>query len=141
MATVQSILKQLHSKAQADQLDGMARYGINVDNRLGVKVPEMRKMAKEVGKDHQLAQALWETKIPDAMIIASMVAVPELVTKEQMDVWVRDFNSWDVCDLCCGALLDKTEFAYKKAFEFSKRKEEFVKRTGFVLMASLFQLV
>jgi 3-methyladenine DNA glycosylase AlkD len=50
---------------------------------------------------------------------------------------VADFDSWDVCDQVCSNLFDKTEFALKKASEWSGRKEEFVKRAGFVLMAAL----
>jgi 3-methyladenine DNA glycosylase AlkD len=66
-----------------------------------------------------------------------MVDIPKLVTEKQMDDWVKDFNSWDLCDQCCSNLFDKTPFAYKKAIQWSRRKEEFVKRAGFTLMATL----
>ncbi len=54
-----------------------------------------------------------------------------------MDRWVKDFDSWDVCDQCCGNLFDKAKAAHQKALEWSSRKEEFVKRAGFALMAAL----
>ena len=97
----------------------------------------MRKIAKEAGKNHELAQQLWSSGIHEAKILASMVDDPMLVTEAQMETWVGDFDSWDVCDQCCNNLLRKTRFAYQKAAEWSSKDKEFVKRAGFVLMASL----
>jgi len=118
-------------------VEGMARFGINPENAYGVSVPNLRMMAKEIGRNHVLAQQLWSSGIHEARILASMIDVPEKVTEKQMETWVKDFASWDVCDQCCSNLFDKTEFAYQKAVEWSKRNEEFVKRAGFVLMATL----
>jgi 3-methyladenine DNA glycosylase AlkD len=78
---------------------------------------------------------LWKTGIHEARILASLVDDPTLVTPEQIDLWVKDFNSWDLCDQVCGNLFDRTPFAIEKAMEFSASKEEFIKRAGFVLMA------
>src|SRR5471030_926419 len=64
-----------------------------------------------------------------------MIDDPALVTSEQIDNWVKDFNSWDLCDQVCGNLFDRTPFAIEKALNFSAREEEFIKRAGFVLMA------
>ncbi|MDZ7313116.1 MAG: DNA alkylation repair protein [candidate division KSB1 bacterium] len=137
MASVQEVLKKLKAKAKPDHLEGMARYGMAVEKRLGVAVPEMRKIAKETGKDHRLALELWQTGIAEAMMVASMVDVPEEVTEEQMEEWVQDFNSWDVCDQVCMNLFKKTPLAWKKIQEWSKRDEEFVKRAAFALIACL----
>ncbi|MGD2157663.1 MAG: DNA alkylation repair protein [Anaerolineales bacterium] len=137
METVEKVLEKLKSKADPDQLKGMARYGLEVEKRLGVKVPEMRKIAKEIGEDHALALALWETGISEAMILASMVDIPEEVSEDQMEAWVVDFNSWDVCDQVCMNLFEKTPLAWKKVRDWSQREEEFVKRAGFALIACL----
>ncbi len=137
MASVQEVLKKLKAKAKPEQLEGMARYGIAVEKRLGVAVPDMRNIAKETGKDHQLALELWQTGIAEAMMVASMVDVPEEVTKEQMEEWAQDFNSWDVCDQVCMNLFEKTPQAWEKIQEWSKRDEEFVKRAAFALIACL----
>jgi len=137
MASVNDVLKKLKAKARPDQLEGMAKYGMTVEKRLGVAVPEMRNIAKAIGKDHQLAMKLWKTGIPDAMMIASMVDIPEEVTDEQMEEWVKDFNSWDVCDQVCMNLFEKTPLAWKKARDWSTREEEFVKRAAFSLIACL----
>ena len=131
------ILKKLKSHSNLNNVEGMARFGINPKNTLGVSIPIIRKIAKEIGKNHQLAQKLWQSGIHEARILACLIAEPEKLTEKQMESWVKDFNSWDVCDQCCGNLFDKTKFAYQKAIEWSKRKEEFVKRAGFVLMATL----
>jgi 3-methyladenine DNA glycosylase AlkD len=137
MASVEDILMQLKAKARPDQLEGMARYGMAVEERLGVAVPDMRKISKQTGKDHQLALELWQTGIPEAMIVASMVDVPGEVSEEQMETWVQGFNSWDACDQVCMNLFEKTPMAWKKVLDWSRREEEFVKRAGFALLACL----
>jgi 3-methyladenine DNA glycosylase AlkD len=137
MATVNDVMKKLKAKARPDQLEGMARYGMTVEKRLGVAVPEMRKMAKEIGKNHRLALNLWKTGVPDAMMVASMVDIPEEVTEEQMEEWVKDFDSWDVCDQVCMNLFERTPLAWKKVRDWSTREEAFVKRAAFALIACL----
>ena len=116
---------------------GMARFGITPKNAYGISIPNLRKLAKEIGKNHLLAQKLWSSGIHEAQILASMIDDPEMVTDEQMEIWVKDFDSWSVCDGCCNNLFRKTKFAYQKAVNWSFRKEEFVKRAGFALMAYL----
>jgi 3-methyladenine DNA glycosylase AlkD len=137
MATVADVLKRLRSKARPDQLEGMARYGMMVERRLGVSVPDMRNIAKELGKNHGLAIELWKTGIPEAMIAAAMIDEPERLSESQMDDWVKDINSWDVCDQVCMNLFEKTPIAWKRIHDWSKREEEYVKRTAFALIACL----
>ena len=137
MVSVRVVLKLLESKSRRDQLDGMARYGINIENRLGVPIPELRKMAKTIGKDHTLALGLWETGIADAKILAALVDDPALLKDEQMERWVADIDSWDVGDQVCMNLFEKSHLAWRKVDEWSMRKEEFVKRAAFGLLACL----
>ena len=137
MASVEDVLEKLRAKGRPEQLKGMAQYGMVTERRLGVSVPEMRKIAKDLGKDHKLAIELWKTKIPDAMIVAGMIDEPEKLTDKQMDDWVKDINSWDVCDQVCMNLFEKTPLAWNKILEWSKREEEFVRRTAFSLVACL----
>lgn len=134
---LEKYLKQLNSLADPEAAAGMARFGINPDNTLGVSIPTLRKMAKEIGKNHILAQQFWSSGIHEARILAGMVDDPGEVTVEQMERWAADFYSWDICDQVCSNLFDKTRFAYQKAHEWSGREEEFVRRAGFVLMAAL----
>lgn len=134
---ISDILKELSSLANPQNVIGMARFGINPHNTLGISIPTLRSMAKDIGKDHVLAEALWDSGIHEARILAAFIADPQLVTEEQMERWVADFDSWDVCDQVCSNLFDRTSFAYNKAMEWSQREEEFVKRAGFVLMACL----
>jgi 3-methyladenine DNA glycosylase AlkD len=137
MASLDDVLETLRAKARPDRLDGMARYGIRGDARLGVSVPDLRQMAKTLGQDHQLALGLWQTGIPEAMILAAMVSVPDAVTEAQMEEWVADLASWDVCDQVCMNLFEKTPQAWAKIREWSTREEEFVKRAAFALLACL----
>ena len=131
------ILDKLKALSDPKAVEGMARYGINPENTYGVSIPNLRKIARETGKNHALAQELWVSGIHEARIIASMIDDPKMATEEQLESWVKDFDSWDVCDQCCMNLFEKTGFAYRKAVEWSERDEEFVKRAGFVLMARL----
>ncbi len=131
------ILKKLKSLSDPKAVEGMARFGINPENTFGVSIPNLRQIAKETGRDHALAQQLWASAIHEARILASMIDDPKMVTEEQMERWVKDFDSWDVCDQCCMNLFEKTKFAYQKAVEWSSNDKEFIKRTGFVLMARL----
>ena len=131
------IIQKIKSLSNPEAVKGMARFGINPENTYGVPIPNLRDMAKEIGKDHALAQQLWASGIHEARLLASFIDQPETVTEAQMESWVKDFDSWDVCDQCCSNLFDKTKFAHGKAAEWSKREEEFVKRAGFVLMAAL----
>ena len=131
------ITAKLKALANPRNVEGMARFGINPENTLGVSMPEIRKLAKQAGKSHELAQQLWKTGIHEARIVAGLVDEPAKVTEKQMDSWAKDFDSWDVCDQVCMNLFDKTSFAYKKAVEWSSREEEFVKRAGFALTACL----
>jgi len=137
MASVEEVVKKLKARARPDQLEGMARFAIVGEGRLGVSVPEMRKIAKDTGKDHGLALELWKTGIPDARIVAGMVGEPDKLTEKQMEDWVKDFDSWDVCDQVCMNLFEKTPLAVKKIHDWSKRDEEFVKRTAYALIACL----
>ncbi len=116
----------------------MARFGIATDRALGgSSIPYLRWLAKRLGKDHRLAAELWASRIHEARILAGLVDDPAAVTEEQMEAWAAEFDSWDVVDGVCGSLFDKTPFAYSKAVEWSSRREEFVKRAAFALMAML----
>ncbi|MEO0093897.1 MAG: DNA alkylation repair protein [candidate division WOR-3 bacterium] len=131
------ILKRLKSLSNPKAVEGMAKYGITAERAYGVSIPNLRKIAKEIGKDHKLAQRLWESNIRETRILASMIDDPVLVTEKQMEKWVKEFDYWEICDQVCQNLFTDTKFAYQKAIEWSKRDEEFVKRAGFALIAWL----
>lgn len=131
------IVKQMKSKSNPRNVEGMARYGIASKKVLGLCMPDIECLRKEAGKDHALALRLWDSGIYEARILAAVVDEPGKVTESQMEKWVKDFDNWAVCDNTCMRLFDKTPFAYRKAKEWSSRKEEFVKRAGFALMATL----
>jgi len=135
--TCDSILKKLRSMSNPENVKGMERYGISTKNTLGISIPILRDMAKSIGKNHDLAQQLWKTDVHEARLLAAFIDEPAKVSEAQMELWVFDFDSWDICDQTCSNLFDKTPYAYKKAVEWSTREKEFVKRAGFVLMASL----
>ncbi len=137
MTTSSELLALLRSKANPKNVEGMARFGISAKNTLGISVVELRAIAKKAGRDHQVAQELWKSGIHEARILAAYVAEPAKVTEKMMDQWVKDFDSWDVCDQVCANLFDRTPYAYEKAKEWAKDEREFVRRAGFALMAAL----
>jgi len=134
---LKEILSKLERSGVEKNRQGMARFGINIEKAFGVTIPLLRGLAKEAGKDRKLAHQLWDSGYHEARILASMIDEPDLVTEQQMEEWVVKFNSWDVCDQVILNLFEKTKYAYKKAAEWHKREEEYVKRAGYVLMARL----
>ncbi len=135
--TANDILARLESLGNERNRQGMARFGINVERAYGVSMAEIRRLKKEIPRDHALALALWDAGVHEARILACLVDEPHKVTEEQMERWALDFNSWDLCDQCCGNLFDRTPFAYPKTRAWAVREEEFVRRAGFALMAWL----
>jgi 3-methyladenine DNA glycosylase AlkD len=134
---LEEILKRLRDGAQPDAKASLERFGITARQAYGWSAPALRELARETGRDHTLAQQLWATGILDARILAALVDEPERVTPRQMERWARDFDSWAVCDACCANLFDRTPFAHTKVRAWSGRKEEYVKRAAFALMAAL----
>ena len=134
---VRAIVAELCAMASDKNRTGMARYGINVERAFGVSVFELRRIAKRLGTDHDLALALWATGLHEARLLAAFVDDPAKVTGRQMDAWARDFDSWDICDQACTSLFDQTPHAWAKAARWAKRDEEWLKRGGFALLAGL----
>jgi 3-methyladenine DNA glycosylase AlkD len=137
LVSKKEVLYRLKSKARPGQLEGMAKFGMKTEQRLGVAIPDIREISREIGKDHMLALDLWETGVSEARILAAMIDDPKKLTEEQMEDWVKDINSWDVCDQVCMNLFEKTPLAWEKILEWSKRNEEYVKRSAFALTACL----
>lgn len=133
----EEILEKLRSLSDSQNVEGMARFGIRPRQALGISVTTLRQIAKEIAKDHGLALELWASGIHEARILATIIDLPEMVSGKQMENWSSDFDSWDICDQCCHNLFQFTKLAYQKAIKWTTRKEEFVKRAGFVLIACL----
>lgn len=127
-------LKRLGEKKN---VEGMARFGIRANKVLGVSKPKLDELAKKIGKNHELGMELWRTGIHDARLLGVLISEAEQVSAKQMDCWVRDFDNWDVCDGSCCHLFVFAAPAWKKAFEWTRRKKEFEKRAGFALAAFL----
>jgi 3-methyladenine DNA glycosylase AlkD len=131
---VVATLQRLGTRATRD---GMARYAIPSDKAFGVTVAALRKLAKDLGRDHELAEGLWDTGWYEARMLASFVGEPERVTPTQMDRWCRDFDNWAVCDTVCFHLFDRTPHAWGKVEPWSRRQGEFQKRAAFALLWGL----
>jgi len=132
--SVKQIITELKKQKDEKNIAGMARFGIVTSKAFGIKLPVLRGMAKHYKKNHELALALWETGYHECRLLAVFIDDPEQVTEKQMDSWVKDFNSWDICDQAT-ALFDKTLFAVQKTFEWSKGEAEFEKRAAFAMIA------
>lgn len=130
------ILRDLHAMADPEFQTGMARYGIDSSRALGIRAPALREYAKPYRKHHELALVLWECDVHEAKHLAGMIADPREMTEEQMEKWAADCYSWDLVDNICG-LFAKTPYALDKARTWIRRKEEYVKRAGFVILVSL----
>lgn len=135
--TKAATLRELKSLADPRGLAKMARFGVNVPRAYGISAPVLHRLAKQIGKDHQLARELWLTGVHEARIIATLIGDPEKVNATEMDRWARDFDSWGVVDAACCYLYAHSRLAWRMAIAWSYRREEFVKRASFSLMAYL----
>ena len=136
-ARAQEALAWLRDHASDAARDGMARFAIPSDHALGVSMKDIQSLAKQLGRDHDLAAALWGTGVYEARMLAAYVDEPARVTPSQMDRWCRDFDNWAVCDTLCFTLFDRTPHAWRKVVQWSSRRDEFQKRAAFALLASL----
>lgn len=136
-ATVASVLAQLERRGSRRNREGMARYGIVAEKVFGVSVGALRTLAKQLGRDHELALALWDSGWYEARMLTAFVDEPARVTPAQMDRWCRDFDNWAICDALCFHLFDKTPHAFGKVAQWAKRKAELEKRAAFALLAAL----
>ena len=134
---VAEILARLEKKGSKRNREGMARYGIVAKKVFGVSVADVRRLGKEVGPDHSLAQALWKTGWYEARLLAAFVAEPSKLKPAEMNRWAKDFGNWAVCDTLCFHLFDKTPHVWGRIEQWSTRREEFVKRAAFALLASV----
>jgi len=135
MQQVKEVVAHLKSISTPAHLQGMQRFGIDSTHALGVTIPQLRSVAKKIKINHTLALELWQTGVHEARILASMIDDPAQVTAKQIDSWVKDFNSWDLCDQVCGNLFDRTTHVTDKVKKFSTSKHEYVKRAAFTIMA------
>ena len=134
---MRATLAWLERRGSKRNRDGMARYGIVADKVFGVSVGDLRRYAKRLGRSHELAAALWDSGWYEARMLAAFVDDPALVTSRQMDQWCRGFNNWAICDTHCFVLFDRTPYAWRKIDAWARRKDEFVRRAAFALLASL----
>jgi len=130
-----AILKELRSLGSEANRAGQARFGINTARAYGVSIANLRPIARRLKRDHELAAALWASGVHEARILAAFIDEPEKVTPDQMDAWVAEFDSWDLCDQVCGNLFDRTPFAEAKIRQWAKDEREFVRRAAFARMA------
>lgn len=137
MPTVETVIEELTALADPSKLEGMAHFALVGEKRLGIPVPELRRLAKQFGRDHALALALWQSGYSEARILASMIDIPGQVTETQLEQWVADFDAWDICDQVCMNLFEKVPAAIAHIPQWVNREEEFVRRTPFSLIACL----
>jgi 3-methyladenine DNA glycosylase AlkD len=135
--TKAAVLRELKEVADPQVRAKMAYFGVRVPKAHGISAPVLHQFAKHIGKDHGLAQELWATGIHEARILATLIGESEKVTAAEMDRWARDFDSWDVVDAACCYLYAQAKPAWKKTADWSRRREEFVKRASFSLVAYL----
>jgi len=133
----QQALAWLRDHASEAARDGMARFAIPSDHALGVSMKDIQALAKQLGRDHELAADLWNTGVYEARMLTAYVADPAQLTPTQMDRWCRDFDNWAICDTLCFTLFDRTPHAWRKVVQWSSRRDEFQKRASFALLASL----
>ncbi|MGH9723134.1 MAG: DNA alkylation repair protein [Bryobacteraceae bacterium] len=134
---VQAALSWLEQHSTTRDRENLTRFGITANKAFGVSMANIQVLAKRLGRNHELAAALWETGWYEARMLTSFVDEPARVTSAQMNRWCRDFDNWGICDTLCFNLFDRTPHAWAKVAEWSDKRDEFVKRAAFALLASL----
>jgi 3-methyladenine DNA glycosylase AlkD len=137
MENVNDIINWLNSQRNETNIAGMKRFGIEVSTAFGVKMPVLRAKAKEIKKNMELSRELWQTGFHEARMIAGFIADPKKITEKDMDDWVKDFNSWDICDVVCFGLFCKTDYYNKKIIEYSSNESEYIRRAAFAMIAGM----
>ena len=137
METVEEVLKEMKKISSPEARATQKYFGITAEDTFGLTTPQMRSLAKHIGKNQPLALQLWKTGIHEAKHVAIFIADPKQFTEKLIEKWLKDFSSWDTVDNCCGTIFEKTPFAYDKAIEWTQRKKEYEKRAGFSMMAAL----
>ncbi len=133
---VQAALAWLEKHGTARYRDQLsARFAIHTEKACGTSMTDVKALARTIGKDHELAQALWNTGWHEAKALACHVADPKLLSPALMDAWCRDFRNWADCDTACFLLFDKSPHAFSKVKQWAMRKPEFQKRAAFALLA------
>jgi 3-methyladenine DNA glycosylase AlkD len=135
-AQTREALTWLERRGSKRNREGMARYAIVAPKVFGVSMATMQVLAKRLGRNQELAEALWATGWYEARILSSFVGEPDRITPETMDRWAQDFDNWAICDSVCFKLFDRTPHALRKVAQWSRRREEFVRRAAFALLAS-----
>ncbi|MGV8840549.1 MAG: DNA alkylation repair protein [Bauldia sp.] len=133
--TAASVVAELRAMGSEANRAGMARFGINADRALGVSMAAMRPLERRYRRNHALALDLWSTGIHEARILAAMIEDPKKVTKAQVDAWVVDFDSWDICDQACMRVFARTPYVMEKVSEWAADDREFIRRAAFALIA------
>lgn len=137
MTRVDDIIAALQALGDRSVVEGRSHYAIRATVSFGVSLPKIRELAKIVGRDQSLAEQLWATEIHEARLLASLVGDPKIISANTMDGWIRDFESWDVCDACTSNLFDRTPFAWQKLGQWAAGEGEFVRRAAFATLAAL----
>lgn len=135
MKIADKILREMRALGSPAAVEGMPRFGIVSAKAFGIPTPTIRAMARRLGRDQNLAEALWETGVFEARVLASLVGDAQAISRSTMDRWTRDFDNWAVCDACCGSLFDRTPYVWQKIPKWAADKREFVRRAGFSTLA------
>ena len=134
---VNDVVDWLAGVGTPEGLNSMARYNVPSDNAYGVSIADLRAKARSIGRDHELALALWDTSAFEARILAGMIADPAKLAEGTMDRWCAEFDSWAICDSLCSVLFNRTPHAWSKVYEWAPREEEFVRRAAYALIWAL----
>jgi 3-methyladenine DNA glycosylase AlkD len=133
-----TVLAELYSKANPKNVEGMKRFGIkSTHNMLGVSAKPLFALAKQIGTNQTLALELWKTGIYDARVLSTLIADPKQIKKSTMNTWTKDFDNWAICDCACMHCFRDTPYGHELALKWVKQKQEFIRRAGFTMIATL----
>lgn len=135
--TVDTIIQELNQLANPEKIAFKQRkFGVVSNNALGIYHRDLKEIAKRIGKNNDLAKALFDTNIYEARLLCSKLFKPKDLTGDLMEKWLLTFENWEICDSFSMGVFAKSSLAIPKIIEWSMRSKEFEKRASFATMAA-----
>lgn len=116
----------------------MREKGLNYKINWGVPIPSLKQMAKEYGKDYDLAIELFKEDIRECKILATMIMPPEKFLPEIADIWMEQTISYEIAEQLAFNLMQYVYYAPVIAFEWIASDKPLYKLTGYHLLSRLF---
>ncbi|MGH1334656.1 MAG: DNA alkylation repair protein [Aureispira sp.] len=136
-ATATAVLAHLHTLSNPEKAAYKAqKFGVHAQQTLGIYQADLKALAKELPKNKTLALDLYKSGIYEARILCAKIFPLKELDGEQMEVWIKDFENWEICDTFCMGLFAKGPLAASKIYAWANKEREYERRASFATLAA-----